>query len=249
MSYFNYNNKKIYYEEIGEGIPLLLLHGNTLSSKMFNPIIDFYKSNNRVVLIDFLGHGKSDRVENFPIDFWYNEAMQIIAFLEEKMYNNVNLIGTSGGALVALNVILERPDLVNKVVADSFEGENLNSSNAESIGEERKIAKLNNAAIDFWGFNHGQDWEQVIDNDTNMIIEYSKSMENFFHKSLEQVQVPVLFTASKQDELIKEVDEIVKYISKKTPNSKIHLFEKGGHPAIISNAIEFADIAEQFLHQ
>ena len=34
MSYFTFDNKKIYYEENGCGTPLLFLHGNTASSKM-----------------------------------------------------------------------------------------------------------------------------------------------------------------------------------------------------------------------
>ena len=50
--------------------------------------------------------------QNFTLDMF-----------EESNYKKVNLIGTSGGALVAINVALERPDLVNKIVADSFEGE------------------------------------------------------------------------------------------------------------------------------
>ena len=33
LSYFVFENKKIYYEEKGEGTPLLILHGNTGSSK------------------------------------------------------------------------------------------------------------------------------------------------------------------------------------------------------------------------
>lgn len=39
MSYFVYEGKKIFYEEVGEGQPLLMLHGNTASSKMFAGII------------------------------------------------------------------------------------------------------------------------------------------------------------------------------------------------------------------
>ena len=72
MAYFYYADKKIYYEEIGRGIPLLLLHGNSVSSKMFQGIIDLYKEDYKVILIDFLGHGRSDRLEQFPTDFGYD---------------------------------------------------------------------------------------------------------------------------------------------------------------------------------
>lgn len=34
MSYFKYRGKSVYYEEYGQGTPLVFLHGNTASSKM-----------------------------------------------------------------------------------------------------------------------------------------------------------------------------------------------------------------------
>lgn len=55
MSYFKYNDKKIYYEEMGKGTPLLFLHGNTASSNMFLEIINKYTDSFKVILIDFLG--------------------------------------------------------------------------------------------------------------------------------------------------------------------------------------------------
>lgn len=39
MSYFIYHGKKIFYREVGEGKPVLFLHGNTASSKMFEFIL------------------------------------------------------------------------------------------------------------------------------------------------------------------------------------------------------------------
>jgi pimeloyl-ACP methyl ester carboxylesterase len=83
MSYFTFENKKIYYSEYGTGRPLLFLHGNTASSNMYAQIADRYKQEFNVILSDFLGHGKSDRLNEFPIDLWFYEAIQVIAFLKE----------------------------------------------------------------------------------------------------------------------------------------------------------------------
>lgn len=41
MSYFKFENKKVYYNIFGEGQPLVLLHGNTASSKMFEMILPY----------------------------------------------------------------------------------------------------------------------------------------------------------------------------------------------------------------
>lgn len=42
MAYFIYKSKKIFYREVGEGVPVVFLHGNTASSKMFEPLLPFY---------------------------------------------------------------------------------------------------------------------------------------------------------------------------------------------------------------
>ena len=70
MSYFNYQSKWIYYTETGSGKPVLFLHGNTASSRMFELLLPLYEDKFHVILIDFLGHGKSERVEEFPADLW-----------------------------------------------------------------------------------------------------------------------------------------------------------------------------------
>ena len=122
MSYFYYQSKRIYYTESGNGAPVLFLHGNTASSKMFELLLPLYEERFHVILIDFLGHGRSERLERFPADLWMEEARQTTALLEYLKLGKISLVGTSGGAWAAINAALERPDLVGKVVADSFAG-------------------------------------------------------------------------------------------------------------------------------
>ena len=43
MSYFYYQSKRIYYTESGNGAPVLFLHGNTASSKMFELLLPLYE--------------------------------------------------------------------------------------------------------------------------------------------------------------------------------------------------------------
>lgn len=169
MSYFNYQSKRIFYTEIGSGKPLLLLHGNTASSNMFLNIANLYAEKYKVILIDFLGHGKSDRLEKFPADLWYEEAQQVIEFLSQKNYNNVFLLGSSGGALVAINIALERPDLVSKVIADSFEGTSAIDAFTANIVNDREFSKQNEGARRFYQAMQGDDWESVVDNDTKRL--------------------------------------------------------------------------------
>lgn len=251
MSYFNYQSHKIYYKEMGEGTPLLMLHGNTASSSMFSEIAKKYAEQYKVVLIDFLGCGKSDRVQIWNEDLWYDEAMQVITFLEEKKYQNVNLIGTSGGALAAINVALERPDLVSKLIADSFEGEYANPAITNTLRASREASKQDKGARMFYEVMNGADWESVINSDTQAIVSHAEHVVNFFHKSLSLLKAEVLFTGSEEDLFFPKghyktlFDEMLL----KMGHGSQHIFAHGGHPAILSNEEEFIALSQSFFNK
>lgn len=52
MSFFAFENKKVYYIQTGFGLPLLMLHGNTAFSNMFYSIAQRYAADFTVILID-----------------------------------------------------------------------------------------------------------------------------------------------------------------------------------------------------
>lgn len=249
MAYFNYKSHKIYYQEIGSGTPLLMLHGNTASSVMFSEIAPRYAQDYKVILIDFLGCGKSDRVQQWEEDLWYDEAMQVICFLEEKGYQNVNIIGTSGGALAALNTALERPDLVNKLIADSFEGEQASPVVTETLRLGREASKHDSGAKMFYEMMNGTDWESVVDADTQAVISHANNIVEFFHQPLSRLNPDVLFTGSREDVLFPKgfYDEVFAEMLHKIGHGQQYLFEHGGHPAILSNQDEFVTISKAFL--
>ena len=252
MSYFIFDNKRVYYKEFGIGAPLLFLHGNTASSNMYAQIAEKYKQDFKVILIDFLGHGQSDRLAEFPADLWFYEAQQVMAFLREKQYADVNLIGSSGGALVALNVALEVPELISKVIADSFEGEKAHKAFTENLVIDREHTKLDDNAKMFYSYMHGSDWEQVVDNDTSAIMRHEKEIGCFFHKTLQSLKTDILLTGSREDEFMAAVSDnylenVYKDMMQKMEHGKIHLFSSGGHPAMITNEEEFYGISMEFL--
>jgi len=246
MTYFKYKDKKVYYREYGFGQPLLMLHGNSVSSKMFDSIIDLYKDEYKVILIDFLGHGKSDRVKDFPTDFWYDQCQQVIAFCEFKGYNKVHILGSSGGALSGINVALERPDLVGKLIADSFEGTKSEDYFAGQVQEERDASKKDAGAIGFWTYMHGEDWTQVVDADTKVIIKHHKEIGQFFHKPISDLKVETLLIGSSEDEYCLDIEDVYDELSKNIKHASVHIFEKGSHPSVITCAEEFYHIAREF---
>lgn len=242
MPYFNFENKNVFYKIIGEGKPLLLLHGNTVSSKMFKPIRKKYAKQYRVILVDFPGHGKSDRVEKFDTDFWHYNSRVTYALIQHLQLEKVTVVGTSGGALIAINLALEHPETIKYLVADSFEGEYPLSSYINSIEADRERDKKKLLAKLIWWYCHGRDWKNIVDLDTLVNIEFAKTGKSFFHKSIAELKVPTLLTGSLKDEYCDHLDKIYDELQRKNNKLEVHLFEDGNHPAILSNKDEFLEI-------
>ena len=247
MSYFYYQSKRIYYTESGNGKPLLFLHGNTASSRMFELLLPLYEERFKVILIDFLGHGRSDRLERFPAELWMEEARQPIALLEHLKLGKVSLVGTSGGAWAAINAALERPDLVGAVVADSFDGRTLADDFAENLLLERASAKKDEMGVGFYQWCQGEDWERVVDMDTEAMIQCANKKLPLFIKPLNELKVPLLLMGSEEDEMCrKDFLEEYRVIASET-GARIQTFPTGNHPALLSNAERAAEEIGRFL--
>lgn len=253
MSYFNYHGKRIYYTEFGTGSPLLFLHGNTASSNMFAQVAEQYRNDFKCILIDFLGHGQSERLDEFPADLWFFEAEQTIAFLRERYDTKVNIIGSSGGALAAVNVALEAPELVDKVIADSFEGEVPLKTYVKQIEADRAQSKQDEDTRLFYYYMHGDDWETIVDHDTSAIVRHEKEIGKFFRRELSTLKPDILLTGSKEDEFVSLVrpdffEVVYGELIQKIGHGSVHLFPNGGHPAILSNPEEFYKLSMEFLN-
>lgn len=247
MSYFYYQSKKIFYTEAGRGKSVLFLHGNTASSRMFELLMPLYENKFHVILIDFLGHGNSDRIAEFPAELWKEETRQTIALLEHLKLGKVNLVGTSGGAWVAVNAALERPDLVGRVVADSFDGRTLTDDFSDNLIKERTSAKKDEMGVGFYQWCQGEDWERIVDMDTQALLQCAREKLPLFTKPLSALQVPLLLMGSDGDEMSRsDFQEEYCAIAQET-DAKIHVFTEGSHPAILSNAEQAAEIICKFL--
>ena len=244
MSYFTYHNKQIYYEETGAGTPLVLLHGNTSCGKMFDQIAPKLADKYRVIVIDFLGGGRSERIDKWPADLWFDWGCQVKAMCDHLDLQKVRMIGSSGGALAAINVALEYPDLIESFIADSIEGLKADPEITEKIRNGRALAKTYGGFAEYLKSLHGDSWEQVFDADTDAVLRHAEQIGSFFHKSIDELKVPMLLTGSLEDDMFPKGHCKVLFdeICAKTSLAKAHIFEHGGHPAMLSNMDEFIEI-------
>jgi pimeloyl-ACP methyl ester carboxylesterase len=103
-----------WYDERGDGDPLVLLHGGLLDSRFFAPNVGPLAERFHVYLPERRGQGHTPDVEG-PITYRVM-AEDTIAFLEAVVGGPADLVGHSDGAFVAMLVAIQRPDLVHRLV-------------------------------------------------------------------------------------------------------------------------------------
>lgn len=115
--FFNYNGTKIYFEDTGNGEPLLLLHNFINTADSWKPYVAAYSKQFRTIAVDMMGHGRSDIYKRDPLDFRHGDyADVIIALLDDLKVNEVNAIGASSGGTTLLHLNTMQPERFKSVI-------------------------------------------------------------------------------------------------------------------------------------
>ena len=117
MPHAEVNGARLYYEEHGEGFPLVLSHGGWTDTNHWLPNVGPLSRRWRVVLWDRRGSGRSrDGGEGHTWQLWRDDLRGVLDHLGiESAYAG----GCSYGALLALELALEWPRLVRALILES----------------------------------------------------------------------------------------------------------------------------------
>jgi pimeloyl-ACP methyl ester carboxylesterase len=112
--YVQANGLHVFYEEYGQGRPLILLHGGTSSSATWKPYIPIFANHFRVITPDARGHGRTD---NPTGEFSYRLlADDMAAFVEALGLPKPFICGKSDGGQTALEIGMRVPNLAGALV-------------------------------------------------------------------------------------------------------------------------------------
>lgn len=105
------NGARIHYRRSGAGFPLLMLHAGVADSRQWEAQAADFGRHFDVIRPDMRGFGQSE----LPPVAWSPHA-DVIALMDELDLGQAHLVGCSMGGAIAIDLALEHPDLVTKLV-------------------------------------------------------------------------------------------------------------------------------------
>ncbi|SEL72829.1 alpha/beta fold hydrolase [Jannaschia helgolandensis] len=104
------DNLRLWYEDQGDGQPLLCLSGLTRNSTDFDYVLPYLLGEHRVIRLDYRGRGKSQRAPDWKTYTIPTEARDVLELLDELGLAQVPIIGTSRGGLIGMALAMLAKD-------------------------------------------------------------------------------------------------------------------------------------------
>ena len=211
------NGLDLFYEKSGEGKPLILLHGNTETHRIFDRAIPLLAARYTVYAIDSRGHGESDKVERYHYD---DMKEDVRCFIEQLQLTRPLLCGASDGAIIGLILASAYPALLSGLIA---------------CGANTKPSGIRDGWMKFFAFANSK----VNDPRMDMML----TEPNITAEMLQRIAVPTLVLAGGHD-MIKRAD--TEFIAASIKNSELRILPLQGHTSYISHRKRIAKLILAF---
>src|SRR6476661_10924878 len=111
----SYKPLRVAWTDLGQGEPVILLHGIPTWSFLYNDVITLLKQHCRVIAPDFLGHGYSDKRDFFDRSLLAQTEM-VLRLMDHLGLERADFVGHDTGGGVALIMAIHHPDRVARLV-------------------------------------------------------------------------------------------------------------------------------------
>ncbi|WLD92477.1 2-succinyl-6-hydroxy-2,4-cyclohexadiene-1-carboxylate synthase [Alkalihalobacillus sp. AL-G] len=263
------NNVRIHVEIHGDDGPVLvLLHGFTGSIREWDPFIQSWKKDFRVIAIDLIGHGKSEH----PMDFKRYSMEDAVRDIDEILnYFNVEsafFLGYSLGGRVALSLAMTYPNRVKKLILESaspgLESEEARSKRRQQdhqLADRIKVEGIE-SFVTYWESiplfapqqrlpeaKRDQLRARRLENSTVGLANSLRGMGTGEQPSwwgrLTELTVPTLLVVGELDQ---KFCVIAEQMSERLPNSRMVVVENAGHTVHLEQIKKFDKIVIEELH-
>ena len=137
--------QEIYVDDLGEGFPIVLVHGFLGSSEMWYPQKKFLSKYFRVIAPALPGFGESSKIKS--LDNINIMAKTVLALLEKKNIKKFNLMGHSMGGMIVQEMAKISGEKIKKLICYATGPIGDIPGRFETIDESREKLKKNGIKI------------------------------------------------------------------------------------------------------
>ncbi|MBJ8186234.1 2-succinyl-6-hydroxy-2, 4-cyclohexadiene-1-carboxylate synthase [Bacillus mycoides] len=255
------------YEVAGSGEPLLLLHGFTGSMETWRSFIPSWSEQFQVILVDLVGHGKTESPEDVTHYDIQNVALQMKELLNHLHIENAHVLGYSMGGRLAITMACLYPEYVRSLLLENctagLESEEERKERKEK--DERLADKIEQEGIR----NFVSMWENIPLFETQQRLAQNvkeavrkerlannpKGLANSLRgmgtgaqpswwNELQNLKMPVLLLNGESDE---KFFRLLKNIEKCIPRANFFKIDGAGHAIHVEQPEKFDTIVKGFL--
>ncbi len=239
---------KFKYIEVGEGEPLMLLHGLFGALSNFEYLIEYFRHHYKVVV---------PMLPLFDLDLLHTSVggLQkfVHKFIENRNYTGIHLLGNSLGGHVALVHTLKHPEKIKSLILTGSSGlfESGMGNTYPKRGDYEYIRKKTEVTF----YDPAVATKELVDEVYNTvnnrikaikIIALAKSaIRNNLGEELNQIKQPTLLIWGNNDAVTPPF--VGREFHKLIPNSELHFIDKCGHAPMMEVPQEFNQILHKFL--
>ncbi len=233
------NGIGLYYATIGQGPPVLLLHGGLANSDYWGHQVAALAPHHTVILLDSRGHGRSTRdARPYGYDLM---ADDVVALLDTLHIAKADIVGWSDGAILGLDLAMRHPDRVGRIFA--FAANTLTSGVQDGVEKNPTFARYIARA--------GREYARLsaTPKDYNAFVaQISRMWEtepNWTDAQLKSIRAPVLVVDGDHDEAIRRAH--TEYIAATVPGAALVILPNTSHFAFLQDPARFNAAMLHFL--
>ena len=219
------------YQVLGEGRPLLLIHGNTGTAQSnMGMLITQLEQDYCVIAPDLRGYGASQPpVRDYPPDFYQRDAEDMATLLQHLDIGPVVVLGFSDGSESALLLAASHPDLIRGVIGWGVSGV-ISAEIVEMV--QKRLPVPDKPQWTKWHHQlaerHGENQVQsMIEGWINAATAIVANGGNICYEEAAQVQCPTLLING-DGEVGNTVDDVTRLVER-IPNCHLEIVANSGH--------------------
>lgn len=230
----------IYYEILGEGAPLVMLHGNGESHRIFVKYVRLMARRCQVILMDSRGHGRSKLKAGAETEFTIEDmAGDVRQLLDHLGLDRAALLGFSDGANIALEFAAQYPERATAVAAVS--------GNARPTGMFLPYYLM--VAAQYGAARAGEalcrnEKRRAAFKRSRMLNSLMLTSPRLTAEKLKKITAPVLIMAGTRDVI--KVSH-TRWMAEKIPACRLELLPGGRHEDFILKPERYMGVIERFI--